>query len=228
MSIKENLNNIKERIGKSLEANSRDKNSAKLIAVSKTKPVEALMEAIEAGQKDFGENYIQEAMDKIDIIGRENLIWHFIGGLQSNKAKFAVKYFDLIHSVDSIKLAKEINKRAKAIDKVQDILIQINTGREQQKSGIMPEEAAELFKEIVDLENINIKGLMSIPPFGMDAGEAKKHFSLLRKTLEELNSRYENLSLKELSMGMTGDFETAVSEGSTMVRVGTAIFGARY
>jgi pyridoxal phosphate enzyme (YggS family) len=227
MTIQDNLLNIKTKIEKALMDAGRDKNEARLLAVSKTKPVSAIKDAIKAGQIDFGENYIQEAMDKIDELGRDNITWHFIGRLQSNKAKFAVQYFDLIHSVDSFKLAKEIDKRAKAINKVQKILIQINTGREEQKSGIMPEDAMDVFKDIVNLENIEILGLMSIPPFGMDEKETKIHFKLLKKTLGDLNKNFSNLDMKELSMGMTGDFETAIKEGSTMVRVGTAIFGAR-
>ena len=226
MSIKENIENINKRIGAALEKSGRNSNGTKLIAVSKTKPAEAVIEAVKAGQRDFGENYIQEAMEKIDEIGRKTITWHFIGRLQSNKAKFAVNYFDFIHSVDSFKLAKEVNKRAKTAGKVQKILIQINTGREEQKSGIMPEEALNLFNEISDLENIEIKGLMAIPPFGMEEKEARKHFSLLKKTLNQLNEKY-SLQMTELSMGMTGDFEPAIDEGSTMVRVGTAIFGAR-
>lgn len=227
MTIQDNLLNIKTKIENVLLESRRDKNGARLLAVSKTKPASAIKDAIKAGQKDFGENYIQEAMDKIDELGRENITWHFIGRLQSNKAKFAVKYFDIIHSVDSLKLAKEIDKRAKALNKIQRILIQINTGREEQKSGIMPEDAIDIFKDIIDLKNIKIIGLMSIPPFGMDEKETKIHFKLLKDTLDILNNSFKNLNMNELSMGMTSDFETAIKEGSTMVRVGTAIFGAR-
>jgi hypothetical protein len=226
MSIQKNIEEIKNQINESCKKAGR-KDIPKLIAVSKTKPEKDIIEAFNIGQTDFGENYIQEAMDKIDSINNNKIYWHFIGGLQSNKAKFAVKYFDLIHSVDSLKLAKEINKRAAAQDKIQNILIQINTGKEEQKSGIMPEDAKNLFNEIINLKNIKICGLMAIPPFGMEEQEARKHFSLLKKTLDELNKKFEGLEMKELSMGMSDDFHIAIEYGATMVRVGTKIFGER-
>jgi hypothetical protein len=226
MSINKNIEEIKNQI-KNACIKAERKDLPKLIAVSKTKPYTDVLEAVKAGQYDFGENYIQEAMEKIDSINKNDITWHFIGGLQSNKAKFAVKYFDLIHSVDSMKLAKEINKRAKDIDKVQNILIQINTGKEEQKSGIMPEDAEKLFKELINLKNIKILGLMAIPPFGMEEDEAEKHFSLLQKTLQNLNNKFENLGMTELSMGMSDDFHIAIKFGATMVRVGTKIFGER-
>jgi len=225
--IKKNYSSVLEKFEKAIDESGRNREEIRLIAVSKTKPV-SLMEAVkELGQIDFGENYIQEAMDKIDTIGREGINWHFIGGLQTKKAKYAVKYFDIIHSVDSIKLALEINKRAESINKVQDILIQINTGKEIQKSGIMPEDIREIFKEMILLENINIIGLMAIPPFDLELNETRKHFKVLRKLKEDLNAEF-SLGMKELSMGMTSDFEVAIEEGATMVRVGTAIFGLRY
>ncbi|MCB9480710.1 MAG: YggS family pyridoxal phosphate-dependent enzyme [Desulfobacteraceae bacterium] len=226
MSIEKNLEEIKNNIKNACIKSGRN-DFPKLIAVSKTKPYTSVLEAAESGQYDFGENYIQEAMEKIDTINRKDITWHFIGGLQSNKAKFAVKYFDLIHSVDSIKLAKEINRRAKDIDKIQDILIQINTGKEEQKSGIMPEDAEKIFEELINLKNIRILGLMAIPPFGMEEDEAEKHFSLLQNTLQNLNSKFENLEMTELSMGMSDDFHIAIKFGATMVRVGTKIFGER-
>lgn len=226
MSIKENIEEIENQIKEACK-NSGRKDIPRLIAVSKTKPEKDIIEALNAGQTDFGENYIQEAMDKIDSIKNNKICWHFIGALQSNKAKFAVKYFDLIHSVDSLKLAVEINKRAASEEKIQNILIQINTGREEQKAGIMPEEAEKFFKEIINLKNIKICGLMAIPPFGMEEDEARKHFSLLKKTLDELNKKFPGLEMKELSMGMSDDFHIAIEHGATMVRVGTRIFGER-
>ncbi len=227
MNIEKNIENIELKIKKTCDKTKRKRESVKLIAVSKTKPAEAIIEAFNCGVKNFGENYIQEAIEKIDEISNPEIIWHYIGALQKNKAKFAVKYFDIIHSVDSVKLAVEIDKRALAEKKIQDILIQINTGREKQKAGILPENAISFFDEIKNFMNINIRGLMSIPPFGMKKEEAKKHFSLLKETKDKINSHFENINLTELSMGMTGDFETAIEEGSTMVRIGTAIFGER-
>jgi len=226
MCIENNLEEVRTDIKNACIKAGR-KDFAKLIAVSKTRPAEDVVKALEAGQFDFGENYIQEAMDKIDSIKRKDITWHFIGRLQSNKAKFAVKYFDLIHSVDSMKLAEEINKRAESAGKVQNILIQINTGKEEQKSGIMPEDAEKLFKEIIRFNNIKILGLMAIPPFGMEEEEAEKHFSLLQKTLINLNTEFEDLKMTELSMGMSDDFHIAIKYGATMVRVGTKIFGER-
>ncbi|MDY0132414.1 MAG: YggS family pyridoxal phosphate-dependent enzyme [Desulforegulaceae bacterium] len=226
MNIKKNIEEIENQI-KNACKNSNRNDFPKLIAVSKTKPAEDIIKAFESGQIDFGENYIQEATDKIDSINNNEIRWHFIGRLQSNKARFAVKYFDLIHSVDSLKLAKEINKRAAAQDKIQNILIQINTGKEEQKSGIMPEDSENLFKEIINLKNIKILGLMAIPPFGMEEDEARKHFSLLQNTLNNLNEKFPKLKMTELSMGMSDDFHLAIEYNSTMVRVGTKIFGER-
>lgn len=227
MDIKQNLNHVNQQIKDACQNAKRNQNEVCLIAVSKTKPASYVTDAFNAGQTNFGENYIQEAMEKIETINNPDITWHFIGALQSNKAKFAVKYFDFIHSVDSLKLAKEINKRAKAENKIQNILIQVNTGKEEQKAGINPENVKEVFAEIIELENISVKGLMAIPPFGMTDEEAATHFSLLKNTFKSLNAAYPDLNMTELSMGMSQDFETAIKEGSTMVRVGTAIFGER-
>ncbi|MGM0417868.1 MAG: YggS family pyridoxal phosphate-dependent enzyme [Thermodesulfobacteriota bacterium] len=227
MGIKENIEDIQKIIESACSETKRDSRKVKLIAVSKTKPASDIKKAFEAGQKDFGENYIQEAMDKIDEIGKDGINWHFIGRLQSNKAKFAVKYFDYIHSVDSLKLAKEISKRASLENKTQKILIQINTGKEEQKSGIMPESAAEFFETASKLENIEILGLMAIPPFGMPEKETEKHFILLKNTLDDLNNKFPKLKMSQLSMGMSGDYTAAIKQGATMVRIGTAVFGER-
>ncbi len=228
-SIKSNLEAIKERIKIAAIAADRNPSSVRLIAVSKKKTVEAVLEAASAGATIFGENYIQESIEKAEAIDNSEISWHFIGHLQSNKAKFAVKIFDLIHSVDSFKLAKEINKQAKKIDKIQNILVQVNISMEETKSGISEEEAEELVKSISHLENISVKGLMTMPPYYNEPELVKPYFKTLKKISEKINALdLNNISMKELSMGMTGDFEPAIAEGSTFVRIGTAIFGSRY
>ncbi len=232
--IKENLKSIRDQIEKTALDCGRNPQDITLIAVSKKKPVEAIVEAIQAGSIHFGENYIQEAMGKIDGIkniaptGLDSVCWHFIGHLQSNKSKFAVKYFDYIHTVDSLKLAKEINKQAKKIDKVQKILLQINIGMEDTKSGIIPEKTVELAEETAMLENLSIEGLMGMPPFSSDPEDVRGYFKNMVEIKKEIEHKnYAKVSMYHLSMGMSSDYEVAIQEGSTMVRVGTSIFGRR-
>ncbi len=187
-----------------------------------------IREAIDNGQTIFGENYIQEAKQKIAEISDSRVSWHFIGHLQSNKAKYAVKLFDMIHTVDSIKLADELNRQAKKINKIQKILLQVNTGMEISKSGIPPGEALDFAKKISCFSNLRIKGIMTIPPFYDAPEKVTPYFKELRKIKERIkNEDLPNVEMKELSMGMTGDFEVAIKEGATLIRIGTAIFGAR-
>lgn len=226
--INERILYIKDRINKSAIASGRNPNEVRLIAVSKKKTPNMIVEAFNAGQKIFGENYIQEAVSKIDIVANTDIEWHFIGHLQKNKAKFAVKCFDLIHTVDSEALASEIAKNAAKIDKIQDILIQVRIGDEDTKSGIDPEKAIDLARKISLIENIRIKGLMTIPPPVENPEDARHFFKALKIVAEKIRS--ENIPgvlMDELSMGMSDDFEIAISEGATLVRVGTAIFGDR-
>lgn len=203
-----------------------------LIAVSKTFPAEDIISAYNCGQLEFGENKIQESVEKIKkvneyISDKENKItWHFIGHLQSNKVKLAVEYYDVIHSIDKLSRAKIVSKRAKEINKQIDILIQVNTTSEESKSGCKPEEALALSKSCLDLENINLKGFMTISKFGVSDIEIGKSFSMLRN-LKESISKELNSKLEYLSMGMSGDWKIALSEGATHLRVGTAIFGRR-
>jgi pyridoxal phosphate enzyme (YggS family) len=202
--------------------------SIRLIAVSKTMPAEVVQEAIEAGVTDLGENYIQEAREKVNTLASADVNWHFIGHLQSNKAKYAVRLFDLIHSVDSLKLAQELNKYAQKIDKTQAVLVQVNVAREESKSGVHVENTIALLKDIVQLENIAVKGLMTMPPYFNAPEKVRPFFAALRRLRDQINAAgLPNIALDELSMGMTGDFEAAIEEGATMVRIGTAIFGAR-
>lgn len=226
--ISDRLGKVRDRIKKAALDCGRNQDSVRLVAVSKTKSADIVEEAIKAGVTILGENYVQEARDKISTLSKYSTSWHFIGHLQSNKAKYAVKLFDLIHSVDSIKLAREINKQAQKSEKVQQILIQVNISQEKTKSGISVKETSDLIKEISRFENIAIKGLMTMPPFFNQPDRVRPFFAALRDLRDQIRHKaIPGVSLDELSMGMTGDFEVAIAEGATMVRVGTAIFGER-
>ena len=226
--MKERLDRINKRIAEAANGCGRNPETVRLVAVSKTVDADRVAEAIDAGAAIVGENYIQEARDKFSTLYERSVQWHFIGHLQSNKAKYAVRMFDLIHSVESFKLAKALDKEARKNGKVQDILIQVNISREETKSGIAETGAVELIAQISGLENLRVKGLMTMPPF-FDAPELARPFfrqlALLRDRIVERN--IPGVSMQELSMGMTGDFEVAIQEGATLVRIGTAIFGAR-
>ncbi len=226
--MKHRIEQVKKRINDTAEACKRPMASVRLVAVSKTMPAEVVRDAIEAGILELGENYIQEAKKKIITLAAFPVTWHFIGHLQSNKAKYAVRLFDLIHSVDSLKLAQELNKYAKKNDKIQAILIQVNVAKEASKSGVYVEDTLQLLKEVSRLENIAVKGLMTMPPFFNAPEKARPYFKSLRKLRDQIKiEAISNISMDELSMGMTGDFETAIEEGATIVRIGTAIFGDR-
>jgi len=228
IELKNRLESIKARIKETAEACNRPVASIRLVAVCKTMPVEVVREAIEAGVTDLGENYIQEATEKVNALATYPATWHFIGHLQSNKAKYAVRLFDLIHSVDSLKLAKELDKYAKRNDKTQAILIQVNVAREDSKSGVYVEDTMPLLREVSRLENISVKGLMTMPPYFNAPEKVRPFFAALREFRDQIKKEdISNISMDELSMGMTGDFEVAIEEGATMVRIGTAIFGDR-
>lgn len=227
--IREHFDEVYYKAEKAAIKAGRNINDIKIIAVSKTQPAKVLEAAAEAGLKYFGENYVQELTDKYDILsnrGLNNIEWHFIGHLQTNKVRFLSHFIDYIHSVDSYKLAEEISKRAGYAEKTNNILVQINTSNELSKSGCDPEDAPALINDILKLPNINVKGLMTIGTFTDDEKLQRTEFSLLRKTLNEVNEEL-GTDFKELSMGMTGDYEIAIDEGATMVRIGTAIFGSR-
>ncbi len=219
---------VNERIKKAADACQRPLAAIRLVAVSKTMPAAVVKEALEAGVTDLGENYIQEAKDKINELATYPATWHFIGHLQSNKAKYAVRLFDLIHSVDSLKLAQELDKYAKKIDKTQAILIQVNVAKEDSKSGIYIEDTVQLLRDVSQLKNLSVKGLMTLPPYFNAPEKVRPFFAALRKLRDQIRKEANpNISMEELSMGMTGDFEAAIEEGATMVRIGTAIFGDR-
>jgi pyridoxal phosphate enzyme (YggS family) len=226
--LKQRLEQVRERIRQACESCGRETDSVRLVAVSKTIAADVVREAIEAGVTILGENYVQEARDKFKALVQYPVSWHFIGHLQSNKAKYAVRLFDLIHSVDSLKLARELDKQAAKVDKIQQILVQVNISGEDTKSGIPPDEALRLIAEIGRLQNIAVKGLMTMPPYFYQPEKVQPFFADLRKLRDQITEQsLPNVSLDELSMGMTGDFEVAIKEGATLVRIGTAIFGER-
>jgi len=209
----EGLNRVRERIAAAAAKAGRDVRQIKLIAVSKLQPLEKLREAVAAGHTVFGENYAQELREKAEALG-PGVEWHFIGALQSNKARLVVGRAAVIHTCDRLSLAREISKRATA---PQRVLLEVNVGREPQKAGVLPEDAPALLEQVRALPNLACEGLMCIPPADQDP---RPHFRALRELAERLQ-------LRELSMGMSTDFEAAIEEGATMVRVGTAIFGER-
>ena len=226
MAIKENLKTVRERINNAAKKAGRCPDEIKLIAVSKTKPLDMIFEAASCGVLDFGENRPQELAEKFGKV--ENARWHLIGQLQKNKVKYIIDKAELIHSVDSLGLAEEIEKRAAKINKIQNILIQVNVSGEETKSGIAPEEAEMLIRKISEMPHIRIKGLMTISVAGFDHNENKKIFAGLRELAKEIDRlQINNVSMGELSMGMTHDFEAAIEAGATMVRVGRGIFGTR-
>jgi hypothetical protein len=198
-----------------------------LVAAAKTRTPAEIREAVGAGIKAVGENYVQEAAAAVAAVGRE-VRWHFIGHLQTNKVKKAVELFDLIETVDSAELAREIDKRAAAAGKVLPVLVEVNSGRERQKSGVLPEEAEPLVREIAPFKNIRVEGLMTMGPFEGDPEDARPYFRETKKTLEALKAlSIPGIELHRLSMGMTNSYRVAVEEGATMVRIGTLIFGPR-
>jgi pyridoxal phosphate enzyme (YggS family) len=223
--IAQNLAAVRSAIAAACRKVGRDEKEVRLVAVSKTVDVARLREAVAAGQKIFGENYLQEAKDKIAALG-DKLSWHLVGRLQTNKAKAAVELFDLIHGVDRVKLALALEAAAARLHRVQDVLIQINQGGEDTKSGVAPAAALELVQEVARLPHLRLLGLMTMPPWFADPEAVRPYFRALRGLRGRLRD-VSGLSLAELSMGMSGDFAVAVEEGATLVRVGTAIFGHR-
>lgn len=203
----------------------RDIEDIKLVAVTKTVPVEAIREAIEAGATIFGENYVQEARRKIEAIGADGVKWHLIGHLQTNKAKYAVRLFDLIHSVDSSEVARELNKRGEMAGRRVNCLIEVNLSGEGTKFGVSREQALPLAHELSGLAHLHLQGLMTMPPYAEEAEASRPYFASLRELKEEIER--DGIPLPELSMGMSQDFAVAIEEGATIIRVGRAIFGER-
>lgn len=223
--IAENLSLLREKIEKSCKKSGRNPKDLKLIAVSKYFGLDAILEARSLGLNDFGENRAQELTLKFEKLGN-SVTWHFIGTLQKNKVKYVVKCADYIHSVDSLELLEEINFRAQKIDKVQKILLEVKTSEEQTKSGITSDEVTfNLVSRSAELKHINLIGLMTMAPLSDNEMIIRKSFRDLRNLKDKINNKGYNLT--ELSMGMTSDFEIAIEEGSTMLRIGSAIFGER-
>jgi len=228
LEIPRKLKVVQQRIAETCRRCGRDPGAVRLVCVTKTMGSDTVRLAIQAGAILFGENYIQEARDKCATLAEYPVSWHFIGHLQTNKAKYAVKLFDLIHTVDSLRLAAELDREARKIGKVQQILIQVNIGKEASKSGIDAESAETLIRSIADFSNLLVQGLMVIPPFFDEPERVRPYFRGLRELRDSLDKPgTSSIRLDELSMGMTGDFEAAIEEGATLVRIGTAIFGER-
>lgn len=227
-SIKENYESVRTQVEQAARDCGRDPGSVTLIGVSKKKSVQSVLQAIEAGAGHLGENYIQEAVEKIDAVGKERACWHFIGHLQSNKARFAVNCVEYIHTVDKVKLAREIDRQARKIKKIQKVLIEVNIARETTKAGVPSEDVLSLAREISQLENLSLQGLMCMPPFFDDPEQARPYFRDLAGIRDRIRTEgLPRISMTHLSMGMSHDFRVAIEEGATMVRVGTAIFGSR-
>lgn len=225
--LQHNYNEVKENIKKACERVGRDAGEVTLIAVSKTKPLSDIEEVLAGGCIDFGENKVQELCDKEEAVSRP-VNWHLIGHLQTNKVKYIVHKAALIHSVDSLKLAECINKEAAKKGVVANVLIQVNIAEEDTKFGIAKEETESLIRAVSLMEHVKIKGLMTIAPFVEDGEENRAHFRNMRQLFVDMKQKnIDNVDMDILSMGMTGDYEVAVEEGATMVRVGTGIFGAR-
>lgn len=225
--IKDNLAEVERNIEAACKKAGRNRNDVTLIAVSKTKPVSMLKEALEEGILQFGENKVQELTDKYEILSKD-IQWHMIGHLQRNKVKYIVDKVSLIHSVDSLRLAEEIHNQAKKKETIVPVLIEVNIAKEDSKYGLMEEEVLPFIESISKLEHIKIMGLMTIAPFVEEAELNRIHFKNLRKLAVDIKRKtIDNVSMDVLSMGMTGDYEVAIEEGATMVRVGTGIFGER-
>lgn len=225
--LKGNLQSVEENIKKACEKAGRKREDVTLIAVSKTKPVEMLQEIYDQNIRDFGENKVQEMCDKMEVLPKD-IKWHMIGHLQTNKIKYIIGKTELIHSVDSLHLAQEISKQAVNHNVQADILIEINIANEQTKFGIDAGDTIQLVREIAELPNIHIKGLMTIAPFVENPEDNRLYFRRIHQlSVDITKENIDNVSMDVLSMGMTGDYMVAIEEGATMVRVGTGIFGER-
>ena len=225
--LKENLENVEQKIQAACERSGRNRSEVTLIAVSKTKPAEMVQEAYDLGIRLFGENKVQEIMDKSEVLPAD-IHWHMIGHMQRNKVKYIIDKVDLIHSVDSVRLAETIDKEAEKHGVIANILIEVNVAKEESKFGLMPEEVPEFVEKIAGFPHIRVKGLMTIAPFVENPEENRPIFAHLRKlSVDIAKKNIDNITMSILSMGMTNDYQVAIEEGATMVRVGTGIFGAR-
>ncbi|MBN2058723.1 MAG: YggS family pyridoxal phosphate-dependent enzyme [Candidatus Saganbacteria bacterium] len=230
MSIKQNLNEIKRRVAEAAQAAGRDPAGIKIIAAVKTRSIEEVLEILEAGLRDIGDNRVQEAAARQSAIRQKfpDVAWHMIGHLQRNKVRQALDIFDIIQSVDSERLAKELDRRAKEKGIRVPILIEVNTSGEETKYGIPVDSAIDLVKKIANLQNLLVRGLMTLGPLSPEAGRSRAAFAGLRRLSESLKAlNLPNVEMAHLSMGMTDDLEAAIAEGANMVRIGRALFGQR-
>ncbi|MDL4864563.1 YggS family pyridoxal phosphate-dependent enzyme [Halomonas elongata] len=227
-ALSESLTAVRERLAAALHAAGRPDDDARLLAVSKTKPAAMIREAWRLGQREFGENYVQEALDKqAELADLDDIVWHFIGPLQSNKSRIVAEHFAWIHSVDRERLARRLDAQRPASLGPLNVCLQVNISDEASKSGISLAELPALAEAVHGLPNLRLRGLMAIPAPCADPDEQRRPFIRLREALESLRTRLPEAPLDTLSMGMSGDLEAAVMEGATLVRLGTAIFGAR-
>ena len=226
-TVAANIARVRNAIADAASRSGRAASDVRLMAVTKTVDDERIMEAIAAGVDMIGESYVQEAKRKIEKMGRR-LEWHMIGYLQGNKAKYAVRLFDMIHSVDRIELARDLDRRAKAVGNVMKILIEVNISGEGTKSGVPYRDAMQLIRDVASLDNLSVQGLMTMPPWFDDPADARPYFVALRELRDRvIDENLNRIEMRELSMGMSGDYEVAVEEGATIVRVGRTIFGER-
>lgn len=226
-SVKENIRAVREHIRNAALRAGRNPADIKLMGVTKTVDDDRIIEAIEAGIDIIGENYVQEGKRKIEKMGK-SVEWHMIGHLQTNKAKYVVRIFDMVHSVDRLKLATEINRRSAAQGVTTRILIEVNVSGEESKSGIPRDRAVDLVRDVAVLDNLSIQGLMTMPPWFDDPEDARPYFVALRELRDRIaRENIPNVAMNELSMGMSGDYKVAVEEGATIIRVGRFIFGER-
>ncbi|WP_227370393.1 YggS family pyridoxal phosphate-dependent enzyme [Halomonas sp. M20] len=226
--VSDSLKRAQHRLIEALENAGRSSQDAHLLAVSKTKPAALIREAYVSGQREFGENYLQEALDKqTELADLQDIVWHFIGPLQSNKTRAVAEHFSWVHSVDRIKIARRLSEQRPASLGPLNICLQVNVSDEPSKAGIDPDELDALADEIATLSNLRLRGLMTIPAPASDLASQRQPLSHLRRLQEELRQRLPDAPLDTLSMGMSDDLEAAILEGATLVRLGTAIFGAR-
>jgi PLP dependent protein len=221
--VAENIERIRERIQAAVRRSGRQPDAVRLVAVTKTVDVERIRAAVAHGVSEIGENYVQEAAAKLSRLAGLPLTRHFIGHLQRNKARHVVEWFDIVQSVDSLPLAESLSRRCMALGRALEVLLEVNVAGEATKSGVAPEAALALAEQVAPLPRLKLAGLMGIAPLAGDADDARRTFRRLRELFDQLPSPYR----QTLSMGMTGDFEIALEEGSTMVRIGTGIFGQR-
>ncbi len=226
--VAENIKNIRERINRACFRCGRKPEEVTLVAVTKTFGSDMMKEAVDAGQLDFGENYVQELNEKRDELRNLNVRWHFIGHLQTNKVKYIAVFVQLVQTVDNIRVAEEIQKRAQMHGRIIDILVEVHTTTESTKAGVSPEKTLDLVKQIASFKNVRLQGLMTMGPFSDDPNDSRPSFQQLVHVQKRIEQEgIPGVSAKQLSMGMTHDFEVGIEEGATIVRLGTAIFGKR-